>query len=158
MSPEDTSSKRGKANAKAPRTLKSAKAPKAAKATKGDKAAIKSEETDDQEVPVKLEFNPLTTDFDFAANFAEDTTRKAAVAAAEPVTETTAAESPAEPATTADAIKLETEKEQANVKADENNAVLELAVSQQLPESPLSDDKDDTCKQEKAQENDQHDN
>ncbi|KAJ5187482.1 hypothetical protein N7449_010476 [Penicillium cf. viridicatum] len=158
MSPEDTSSKRGKANAKAPRTLKPAKAPKSAKVTKGDKAAIKSGETDDQEVPVKLEFNPLTADFDFAAKFAEDTTHKAAVAAAEPVTETAAAESLTEPAATADAIKLETEKEQANVKADENNAALELAVNQQLPESPLSDDKDDACKQETAQENDQHDN
>lgn len=159
MSPEDASSKRGKANAKAPRTLKPAKAPKSAKVTKGDKAAIKSEETDDQEVPIKLEFDSLTADFDFAANLADDTTRKAAVAAAEPVTETATAESLTEPATTADAIKLETKKEQANVKADEiNNAVLELAVNQKLPESPLPDDKDDACKQEKAQENDQHEN
>ncbi|KAJ5617756.1 hypothetical protein N7537_002870 [Penicillium hordei] len=159
MSPEDTSSKRGKANTKAPRTLKSPKTPKSAKATKDDKAAIKSEGTDDQDVSVKLEFSPLSADFDFAANLAEDTTRKAAVAAAEPVTETAAAESLTEPATTADAIKLQTEKEQANVKADEDiNAELELAVNLQLPESPLSADDDGAYKQEKAQENDQHKN
>ncbi|KAL2698734.1 hypothetical protein AAEP93_010122 [Penicillium crustosum] len=150
MSPEDSSSKRGKANAKAPRAIKSPKTPKSAKATKGDEAAIKSEAADDQEVSVKLEFSPFTDDFDFAAGLTEDTTHKAAIAAAEPVTET---------ATTADAIKPKTEEEHAKVKADENNdAVLDLAVNQQLPESPLPDEEGDACKQEKAQENGQLEN
>ncbi|CAI7586106.1 unnamed protein product [Penicillium viridicatum] len=152
MAPEDTPSKRAKANAKAPRTIKSPKTPKSAKATKGGKATVKSEETDDQEVPIKLEFSHLTADFDFAAAFAEDTTCKAAVASAEPVTEPAT-----EPATSA--IKPETEKEQANGKADENNdAALDQAVNQQLPESPLPDEGDDAGKQEEAQENGQPEN
>lgn len=153
MTPEDSSSKRGKANGKAPRTIKSPKTPKSpntpksAKATKGDKAGIKSEAADDQEVPVKLEFSPLTADFDLAAALAEDTTRKATIATPESLTE---------PATTADSIKPKTEKEHAKVKADEkNDAALELAVNQQLPESPLPDDEGDAYKQEKAQENGQ---
>ncbi|KAJ5977174.1 hypothetical protein N7501_000516 [Penicillium viridicatum] len=154
MSPEDTPSKRAKANAKAPRSIKSPKTPKSAKATKGGKATVKSEETDDQEVPVKLEFSHYTADFDFAPVFAEDTTRKAAVASAEPFNEPAT-----EPATTADTIKPETEKEQANVKADENNdAALNQAVNQQLPESPLPDEGDDAGKQEEGQENGQPEN
>ncbi|CAI7613403.1 unnamed protein product [Penicillium palitans] len=162
MTPEDSSSKHGKANGKAPRTIKSPKTPKSpntpksAKATKGDKAGIKSEAADDQDVHVKLEFSPLTADFDLAAALAEDTTRKATIATPEPVTETTAAESLTEPATTADAIQPKTEKEHAKVKSDEkNDAVLELAVNQQLPESPLPDEEGDAYKQEKAQENGQ---
>ncbi|KAJ9489579.1 hypothetical protein VN97_g3661 [Penicillium thymicola] len=207
MSPEGTSSKHRKANAKTPRTTKSPKTPKSAKATKGDKAAINSEGTDDQDVSIKLEFSPLTADFEFAAALAEDTTRNAAVAAAaqpvvetagfvgdttckaavtaaqpgtepaalakdttlkaavaaaepvgaaEPVAEPAAAESLTEFATTADAIEPNIEKEQANVKADENNdAVLDLAVGQQLPEPPLHNEEGDAYKQEKAQKNDQ---
>ncbi|KAJ5920481.1 hypothetical protein N7516_011339 [Penicillium verrucosum] len=211
MSPEGSSSKRRKANAKTPRTIKSPKTsmspktPKSAKATKSDKAAINSEETDDQDVSIKLEFSPLTADFEFAAALAEDTTQEAAVAAAqsgtetaalaedttckakaavaaaqpgtetaaltkdttlkapvaaaEPVGEPAAAESLTELSTTADAIKPDTEKEQANVKADENSdAVLDLAVDQQLPESPLHNEEDDAYKQENAQKNDQPEN
>ncbi|CAI7639693.1 unnamed protein product [Penicillium discolor] len=147
MSPDDSSSKRGKANGKAPRTIKSPKTPKSAKATKGDKAAIKSEAADDEEVPVKLEFSPLTTDFDLAAALAEDTTRKATISAADSVTETAA---------TANGINPKTEKEHAKVKADEkNDAMLEMAVTQQLPESPLPNGEGDAYKQEEAQENGQ---
>lgn len=147
MSPEDSSSKRGKANGKAPRTIKSPKTPKSAKATKGDEAAIKSEAADDEEVSVKLEFSPLTADSDFAAALAEDTTRKATISAAESVTETAA---------TANGIKPKTEKEHAKVKADEkNDAMLDMAVNQQLPESPLPNGEGDAYKQEEAQENGQ---
>lgn len=218
MSPEGSSSKRRKANAKTPRTIKSPKTPmspktpKSAKATKGEKAAINSEEIDDQDVSIKLEFSPLTADFEFAAALAEDTTQEAAVAAAaqpvaetaalaedttckakaavaaaqsgtetaalakdttlkaavasaepvgaaEPVGEPAAAESLTEPATTADAIKADTEKEQANVKADEDSdAVLDLAVGQQLPESPLNNEEDDAHNQENAQKKGQPEN
>lgn len=212
MSPEGSSSKRRKANAKTPRTIKSPKTPmspktpKSAKATKGEKAAINSEEIDDQDVSIKLEFSPLTADFEFAAALAEDTTQeaavaaaaqpvaetaalaedttckakaavaaaqsgtetaalakdttlKAAVASAEPVGEPAAAESLTEPATTADAIKADTEKEQANVKADEDSdAVLDLAVGQQLPESPLNNEEDDAHNQENAQKKGQPEN
>ncbi|KOS42208.1 hypothetical protein ACN38_g6881 [Penicillium nordicum] len=165
MSPEGSSSKRRKANAKTPRTIKSPKTPmspktpKSAKATKGEKAAINSEEIDDQDVSIKLEFSPLTADFEFAAALAKDTTLKAAVASAEPVGEPAAAESLTEPATTADAIKADTEKEQANVKADEDSdAVLDLAVGQQLPESPLNNEEDDAHNQENAQKKGQPEN
>ncbi|KGO75681.1 hypothetical protein PITC_030330 [Penicillium italicum] len=170
LSPEDTPSKRGKSNArasrtpKAPKTPKTPKTPKATKTPKGGKATIKSEEDEDQ-VSVKLEFGPTTTES--AANLAEDSSRETAVAepadelAAEPVIEPViepVAEYSAQPAATAEGINLKTEKdEEGNDKADENDeAALDMAVNQHLPESPLPDEEDDTYKQDEVEEDDQH--
>ncbi|KAK4862490.1 hypothetical protein LT330_002623 [Penicillium expansum] len=148
MSPEDTPSKRGKSNAKAPRTPKTPKTPKATKTPKtpkGGKAAIKSEENEDQ-VSIKLEFDPTATES--ATNLAEGVSRETAVA--EPIRELTAepvieslAESFAGPTATAEDIKVKTEK------ADENDeAALDMAVKQHLPESPLPDEEDDAYEQD----------
>ncbi|KAG0153142.1 hypothetical protein Pdw03_2639 [Penicillium digitatum] len=173
MSPDDTPSKRGKSNAKAkaprtPKSPKAAKTPKTPKGTKpiktlkGGKTSIKSEEDEDQ-VPIKLEFDPTTTEY--AENLANDSSHETAVteavdelaigpiagsaaeSAIEPVTGRFA-----EPAATADTFNFKTEQSEEEVdKADEiDEASLDLAVNDNLPMSPLPDEADDAHKQDKA--------
>ena len=133
LSPEETSSKRGKSTAKAPRTPKIPKSPKAPKAPKapktpktpkGDKAATKTEKSAGQ-----VSANPITTKS--AADVAGGTFRDTAIAepAAEPVAEPSASAT-----TTTEATKLQTEQdEEANDKIDSNKeAARDLAANQPL--------------------------
>ena len=136
LSPEETSSKRGKSTAKAPRTpkipkslkvpkpLKAPKAPKTPKTPKDDKAATKTEKSAGQ-----VSANPITTKS--AADVAGGTFRDTAIAepAAEPVAEPSASAT-----TTTEATKLQTEQdEEANDKIDSNKeAARDLAANQPL--------------------------
>ncbi|CAI7663327.1 unnamed protein product [Penicillium glandicola] len=159
LSPEETPSKRGKSNAtpRTPKTPKAPKAPKTPKATKATKATKTAKATkgaaDSDESPehatIKSEDSPdhatadseSTSTTKSAVKLAEDTTRETAVV--EPFTETAA---------TAEATKLQTEKEdEGNDDADENDeAALDLAVNKHLPESPLPEEGDDIYDEEAA--------
>ena len=140
LSPEETSSKRGKSTAKAPRTpkipkslkvpkpLKAPKAPKTPKTPKDDKAATKTEKSAGQ-ASASPELSPTTTKS--AADVAGGTFRDTAIAkpAAEAVAEPSASAT-----TTTEATKLQAEQdEEANDKIDNNNeAARDLAAIQPL--------------------------
>ncbi|KAJ5373958.1 hypothetical protein N7517_005964 [Penicillium concentricum] len=160
MSPEETPSKRGKSTAKAkprtpkapktPKIPKTPKTPKATKTPKGSKGAVKFEESEDQ-IPVDPELSPTTTS---AAMFAEDTSRETAVV--DPFVEPFV-----EPAATVDATKGKTEDQDEgneNIgKYDKTDGdALDLAVNQQLSESPLPQEEDDPSYEEDIQEDEEH--
>ncbi|KAJ5503376.1 hypothetical protein N7463_006250 [Penicillium fimorum] len=154
LSPEETPSKRGKSAVKAkprtPKTPKPPKIPKTPKTPKGSKSAVKFEESEDQ-IPVDPELSPATTS---AAMFAKETSHETAVA--DP-----SAELSAESAATVDATKVKTEdqyKGNENInkydKTDED--ALDLAMDQQLPESPLPREEDDPTYGGDMQEDEEH--
>ncbi|KAJ5170397.1 uncharacterized protein N7500_003180 [Penicillium coprophilum] len=156
LTPVETPSKRGKSNAKAklrtPKTPKPPKNPKtsqAPKTPKGSKGAVKFAESGAQDT-VDPKLSTITKPADI---FAKDTTRETAIA--DPSTDTLAASGATDKAPKVTAEDKE-ENEIANNSDKPNEDALNLAVNQQLPESPSPKEEDD-APYEDVQENEEED-
>ncbi|KAJ5964361.1 uncharacterized protein N7479_004237 [Penicillium vulpinum] len=162
LSPEETPSKRGKSNAKAkprtprtPKTPKTPKAPKTPNATKATsnpkrgKVVIKSEESGDQ-MPIDPE---LSLTIETTVKQAEDTSHETTISE-------TATDPIAEPVATGEANKLRTKQkeERHHVEDKTDEIVLDLAVNQHLPESPLPGKDDDETYEHEAHDEEQDEN
>ncbi|OQE39269.1 hypothetical protein PENCOP_c007G05048 [Penicillium coprophilum] len=165
LTPVETPSKRGKSNAKAkPRTPKTPKNPKTSqtpktpknpktsqtpKTPKGSKGAVKFAESEDQDT-VDPKLSATTTSADI---FADDTTRETAVA--DPFTDSLAASGATDNAPKVNAGDKE-DNGIANKSNKTNEDALDLAVNQQLPESP-SPKVEDGAPYEDVQEDEEQD-